>query len=327
MEEDGPVEFCHDGDVLLLVGPGKRVFRVHSFVMGVASPVLWDKFKSEFGLDEINRDCPGLVSLPEDDPFAMGVICSVLHCCRGSLKPNWDDLTAPVLFNIAVLADRYGVTDVMYHHLASWFAYRSLDTSDESLVTLLAAAHLLDDPDMFSGISKDLIWHHSESFVDLDLRVHVDYDFPRSLFHVMEVYRARFFSKFGTEIIKLHDEYKHDPAMVEAIQLGILPQQVARASELVTEFDSIEDAFAPWKAVLNSAGWTDVRMNGKILPIHSVFFRMLKEFEAGNIAPIQVCLDCDNMSKHAPQAVRCDEGIKTKPHRECRLGHQIPPVA
>ena len=107
-------------DLIFVVGEGEQKFRVNSHVLRNASPVFRVMFGPNFsegiGLD---YNHPKEVSLEEDDPFSIEMICRILHL---KYDEPLKKLTTGELLKIARTIDKYSLEEVTSHITKKWLA-------------------------------------------------------------------------------------------------------------------------------------------------------------------------------------------------------------
>jgi hypothetical protein len=118
-------------------------------------------FRPNFGEGQnISPGCPKEVSMPEDDAFAMNMVCSVIHHRNNAA---FDHLTPKQVLTLAITADKYDCIDPLRNASRLWVKPRN--TSDiEELKHLVAAAYLFDDAQAFEEITSALIFNHTDPF-------------------------------------------------------------------------------------------------------------------------------------------------------------------
>ena len=106
-----------DGDVMLYVGSedSSKPIRVCAKVLGLASPVFKAMLSPHFadGKGSASACCPRTLTLPEDDPGMMLLICQKLHFHNEQTKTSFD---LQSLSKLALLCDKYDLA----RGLESW---------------------------------------------------------------------------------------------------------------------------------------------------------------------------------------------------------------
>lgn len=165
-------------DRILIVGPEKTQIKVNSQFLSAASKPLRAMFKPEWesanGLKLPGE--PYSVLLPEDDPAVMQVICAVIHL-QNHMVPK--DLPVPLIFSVAVTADKYDCIRALKFASNSWCHPEKNHTIND-LFTLAAAAYLFEDAAAFKSITKQMILIHKGPFApvpSLDVEAIMDWRF------------------------------------------------------------------------------------------------------------------------------------------------------
>lgn len=114
---DGPPQtktIDPSGDVLLKIGPSRQPsvkLLVNSRVLSFASPVFAAMFGGHFAEgQDLSSARPQEVSLPEDDPVSMEILCNIAHM-KISEMPAEMEHTA--LADFAILCDKYRCIDTI----------------------------------------------------------------------------------------------------------------------------------------------------------------------------------------------------------------------
>jgi hypothetical protein len=158
IEDLGPIQLHPRGDAILVVHhevKPSRKWLVSSCILGAASPYFKGLLNSDFKEGQAVRSgqCPE-ITLEEDDPDAMDIILSCLH-----FKNTATSLTLQVFTSVAIHSDKYNCGQALTAWVSLW--YRELGTSLDSrdLETLLSAAYLFRQPDVFENASKNFLRH------------------------------------------------------------------------------------------------------------------------------------------------------------------------
>ena len=155
-------EIYSNGDVVLVVGPQAARLRVHSQCLSSASKV----FRAMFGPTwsegkDLSGDSPKEIPLPEDDPSALYAICCVVHH-RNDLLPQ--EFSPEDVLKIAIEADKYDLFTALKYARTQWLQQRESNDVIE-IASLMTAALLFDDMDMFVAHGLALILHYNGSYV------------------------------------------------------------------------------------------------------------------------------------------------------------------
>lgn len=158
-------EIMADGDVVLIVGPDKRRLLVHSLFLKTASKVFKTMFGPHFSEgQDISKEVPKEILMPEDDADAMKIICAVIHLRNNAAS---DKITPDEVLTVAVTADKYNCIDPLKNASGHWL--KPVDSASlEDLNHLMAAAYLFDDAQAFDGITRAMILHHTDSYIALE---------------------------------------------------------------------------------------------------------------------------------------------------------------
>lgn len=155
-----------DGDLILVVGVAKSRFRVDSRCLSAASKVFQSMFSSKWSEGRnLSCDNPKDIPLPDDDPFAIHVICCVIHH-RNDLVP--DSLVPRQLLAIAIAADKYNLGVALQFAKAAWLGAKGNSEPDVIYDGYrLAAAFAFKDLEKFAKISFELMVNHYKSYIPL----------------------------------------------------------------------------------------------------------------------------------------------------------------
>jgi hypothetical protein len=102
----------------------------------------------------------------EDDPYAMVMLCHILHHQNADLKPISTTELAK-LVDLAILCDKYMCTDAVKTTCLPWVKSLRSTASIEELQKLLVVCYFLDEPAVFRRISKQLTTESVDSFLQL----------------------------------------------------------------------------------------------------------------------------------------------------------------
>lgn len=163
-----------DGDVLLTLGETR--LRVSSVILSSASPVFKTMLGPKYleGQGDRSAQNPKEIPLLDDDPVVMTRLCRLLHHQREALDLSPPDLArdekslildAQGLFNLAVLADKYGCADgiqmsvgYLLHDLGSGLDPREIPMA--VLLHLVTAAYIFEDDRHFALFTRRLVMDH-----------------------------------------------------------------------------------------------------------------------------------------------------------------------
>lgn len=97
--------------------------------------------------------------LPEDHPYALIVICKLVHFCCNDVPESVD---VDILIEVATLADKYECTGAVRLIARQWMRTLADKTVDRNAVPfdkLSLAAFLLRDPSYFEEMGTNLLLH------------------------------------------------------------------------------------------------------------------------------------------------------------------------
>ncbi|KAF1844864.1 uncharacterized protein K460DRAFT_354734 [Cucurbitaria berberidis CBS 394.84] len=160
------VEVIHkQGDVLLQLGKPEQPIRkilVSSTALSFASPVFAAMFDGRFLEGEsLSQNSPPTVSLPEDDPESIVIICKVIHIQTSKFATK---ITATALANVVIACHKYDCLDTMHAWGLVWIAALLETPDDPGFEKTLLAAYLLDLPHEFHKVSRSLVLDRASPF-------------------------------------------------------------------------------------------------------------------------------------------------------------------
>ncbi|KAJ3958978.1 hypothetical protein N0V92_004405 [Colletotrichum tropicale] len=169
------VEIAADGDLIVVVGPKKNGFRLHSLILKMTSKVFRAMLGPNFAegqqlianLTTGSRE-PGKINLPEDDVKSMGFIFKTLHHQFDALE-NTEDIP---FFDILVAADKYDLLSAIKyafrHALAAVVEEEEPleQMCSEGLWKLAMAAAFVENSPAFKAATRALILHCNERYLD-----------------------------------------------------------------------------------------------------------------------------------------------------------------
>ncbi|KAH7233760.1 uncharacterized protein BKA55DRAFT_598013 [Fusarium redolens] len=183
---DKIVEIVSDGDILLVVGPGKTKLRVKSMLMkAISSPfsaMLGPNWKE--GHDMRHHDGPYQLSLPDDNATALEIICSVIHFQNDRIPRS---LPVGDVLAVAVAADKYDCLNALKFPSKVWL--RDLKEKPEDLILLTTAAYLFCDAQAFKELTAALVLNHRDSYLGLGGK-EVESVLPWEVFYSLEEQRG-----------------------------------------------------------------------------------------------------------------------------------------
>ncbi|KAE9990477.1 hypothetical protein EG327_001379 [Venturia inaequalis] len=103
--------------------------------------------------------------LPDDDATAMSILCKIFHM-RHEDVPRPGKIQDSVLYNVAVLSEKYDCVAAIKPVSAAWLFARCESTAHND-GTLLLVAMLLDEPEAFKKVSKHIVMSFGLSFTEV----------------------------------------------------------------------------------------------------------------------------------------------------------------
>lgn len=160
-------EIYPGGDTLLLCGLRKVKLLVHSIFLTNVSKVFEAMLGPNFreGQPQTNGG-PREIPLPEDDPFAMQIICNVAQA-----RSVPDTMTPTELLAIAYAADKYDVVPILKFASSRWTSSTINPLPHEFNVeytwNTVIAAYVLKDSESFQKSTAEIILQYDQSFRNL----------------------------------------------------------------------------------------------------------------------------------------------------------------
>ncbi|KAF5006467.1 hypothetical protein FDECE_7154 [Fusarium decemcellulare] len=162
-DQPTPTEtIAHDGDVILIAGPEKKMLKVHSQCLCAASRVFDTMLSPRWRKGEMSSEDPLEVDLSEDDADAIRLVCLVVHHRCNEIPEN---LTPEELLQVAIVVEKYLLTTAFQYVRARWF--KTKNNFNDVLVGngyMLAAAYLLGDAEAFAAHSHALVLNTSAPY-------------------------------------------------------------------------------------------------------------------------------------------------------------------
>ncbi|CAD6447383.1 3515e734-4505-45d6-ba75-2626f65c932a [Sclerotinia trifoliorum] len=158
------VNFAADGDIILVVGPEKKRFRLRSLSLKVASKPFLVMFGPHWqeGRDLLNHEGPMELSLPEDNSAALEIIFTIIHHQNNKV---FRAIPARRVLDVAITTDKYDFINAM--KLASEALLRTKKRGADDLMFLAAAAYLFQNAQAFKKITKALILKYPAPYLNL----------------------------------------------------------------------------------------------------------------------------------------------------------------
>ncbi|KAF5876279.1 putative btb poz domain-containing protein [Botrytis fragariae] len=197
------INFAPDGDIILIVGPEMKRFRVHSLFLKAASKpfVAMFKWERQEGQDLLHQDGPKEIELPADNAAALETILAIIHHQNNEIPRN---ITASQVLEIAIAADKYDFLDAM--KLASATFLRSDTTDANDLIRLVTAAYLFRNARAFKENTKALVLNCHVPYLDLACD-EVESALGWRIFCLLETQRIFVRSEFSEILLEGINEY------------------------------------------------------------------------------------------------------------------------
>lgn len=161
-----------DGDVIMVIGPKKKEFRLHSQILKAASKVFNAMLGPKFaeGQQIVNKGShndPVKINLPEDDAYSMGVLFELIFY-RHDVLSSADGIT---YFDVALAADKYDLIRAVKYPITEamdgiLFSYGERG-EEESMWKLAIAASMFDYDPGFYKATEALILFSSDGYIRL----------------------------------------------------------------------------------------------------------------------------------------------------------------
>ncbi|KAF4905178.1 hypothetical protein CGCF415_v001363 [Colletotrichum fructicola] len=175
-----------DGDVIMVIGPKKKEFRLHSQILKAASKVFNAMLGPKFaeGQQIVNKrshNDPVKINLPEDDAYSMGVLFELIYY-RYDVLSNADGIT---FFDVALAADKYDLIRAVKYPITEamdgiLFSYDERG-EEESMWKLAIAASIFDYDPCFYKATEALILLSSDGYIRLADKWYTDQMFALRL--------------------------------------------------------------------------------------------------------------------------------------------------
>jgi hypothetical protein len=130
---------------------------VSSKILSLVSPVFAAMFKPHFieGIKHHSQqEQQHVIPLPEDDLDATTLFCQVTHFQSRNIPERPNPLC---LENLAIFCNKYLCAEAMISYGSLWLQRHSGCKSLEDLSRLLLFAYVLDLPEFFASISRDML--------------------------------------------------------------------------------------------------------------------------------------------------------------------------
>ncbi|OGM46523.1 hypothetical protein ABOM_004518 [Aspergillus bombycis] len=155
------------GDIILKSGDDS--FQVSSKILSTASPVFSVMFSPLFKEGASMVDGPKepvAIRLGDDDAEALLAFCNMVHFRTDEIS---EKPTATFLERFAVLVDKYMCKKAVISQVKVWLLKNLQSLSVTELCPLLLLAYIMDLPERFATISKEILFNHVGSYSELIL--------------------------------------------------------------------------------------------------------------------------------------------------------------
>lgn len=166
--EDIIHEVYPGGNTLLLCGPSQVKLLVHSIFLTNMSKVFGAMLSPNFREGQLHTNGgPREIPLPEDDPFAMLIICNIAHS-----RSVPDTISPTQLLAIAYAADKYDVVPILKFASARWISPTTRtpphEFNIEDIGSKMTAAYILQDSESFQKTTAEIVMEYDKSFRRLE---------------------------------------------------------------------------------------------------------------------------------------------------------------
>ncbi|KAJ0340272.1 hypothetical protein COL922a_003500 [Colletotrichum nupharicola] len=184
-----------DGDVIMVVGPKKKEFRLHSQILIAASKVFKAMLSPNFAegqqlVNNRSHNNPVKINLPKDDAYSMGILFELIYY-RHDVLSDADGVT---FFNIARAADKYDlIRAVKYPITEAMDGILITDDErgeEESMWKLAIATSIFDYCCSFKKATQALVLLSSDGYIRLADLWYQDQIFALRLCGLLEDQRA-----------------------------------------------------------------------------------------------------------------------------------------
>ncbi|KAE9575726.1 hypothetical protein CGMCC3_g8488 [Colletotrichum fructicola] len=281
------IDVAADGDIIVIVGPDKRKFRVHSIMLKSASKVFNAMLGPNFaeGRQLRNDSLHGEnteIKLPEDNAYGMSTIFHLLHH-RVDKLPN--PMPAALLFQLGIAADKYDlvstlkytITGAIHRAINDGRGLKDMRMLDVWYLAITAAC--FDDATNFATLTHVLVWYCDVHFVHLAEEAATDELFAYRLCGLLEKKRSTIRSEMQHTVL-VACSCKQEGRVLTTIKWGYSDDGEWYMAECLSEgslhamWDYIDDAelnfaFMEDKYDADSSVWLPwiqgIRKDGKVL--------------------------------------------------------------
>ncbi|KAK2773411.1 BTB/POZ domain-containing protein [Colletotrichum kahawae] len=184
-----------DGDVIMVIGPKKKEFRLHSQILKAASKVFKAMLGPKFAagqhlVNNGSHNDPVKINLPEDDACSMGILFELIYYRHDILSDTYD---IP-FFDVARAADKYDLIRAVKYPITEAMddILFTDDTrgEEESMWKLAIAASIFNHDDGFKKATQALVLLSSDGYIRLADLWYKDQIFALRLCGLLEDQRA-----------------------------------------------------------------------------------------------------------------------------------------
>ncbi|KAF5500551.1 hypothetical protein CGCS363_v006529 [Colletotrichum siamense] len=184
-----------DGDVIMVIGPKGKEFRLHSQILKAASKVFKAMLGPNFAegqqlVNNRSHSDPVRINLPEDDAYSMGILFELVHY-RHDVLSDADGVT---LFDVALAADKYDlIRAVKYPITEAMDGILFTDEErceEESMWKLAIAASIFNYDPSFKKATQALVLLSLDGYIRLADLWYQDQIFALRLCGLLENQRA-----------------------------------------------------------------------------------------------------------------------------------------
>ncbi|OHE98196.1 hypothetical protein CORC01_06564 [Colletotrichum orchidophilum] len=118
------------GDLTLVVGPSGNKIRVYALILSNASPIFASMISKASNAEDTTLSHQARISLPDDDPMAMEIICHVIH--GNSLDADVIDIPPGVVLAVAALSAKYDCAPALTRKIEHWLSPETMETIAQS---------------------------------------------------------------------------------------------------------------------------------------------------------------------------------------------------
>lgn len=155
MDDAACVSLYSNADRMVAVGEredGRRLYKVSSLAMSMASPIWKAMFDPTSGFRESSPDA--MVEFPEDDPDIMLIVLRIIHF-------KFDDLPESISFDwlveLAVFCDKYDTVTIIRPFIANWTAPWTEFCLESGYEHWLSVAWTFGCQEIFSTVAASLV--------------------------------------------------------------------------------------------------------------------------------------------------------------------------